>query len=104
MVNKLILALLFVYICSSLYIQNSTAQSFQHLYAQDVMFERPGIGSGLLTIGPSLKSGLQTITIPDGTGTIDTSYNNYNILLVALKALDAGKGNHSGINWTSLGV
>ena len=103
--NKILLALLFVCVCvSTLLVGNGITQSFQSLYARDITFEKPGTGSVLLAVGTSLKTGLQTVTIPDGTGTIVTSYNNYNAILVALKALDAGKGNHSGINWTSLGV
>ena len=79
------------------------AQSFQMLYVKQIQFEYNGVG---LTLQPGnpIKAGAQVITLPDGTGTIDTSYNNFNFLLTALKAIDAGKGNHSGINWTSLGV
>jgi len=79
------------------------AQNFQVLYAKQIQFEGNGCGF-ILQGGNPIKAGNQQITIPDGTGTIATSYNNYNMLLVALKAIDAGKGNHSGINWTSLGV
>ena len=73
------------------------------LYAKQIQFEYNGAGV-ILQPGVGNKAGLNTVTIPDETGTIDTSANNYNRLLVALKALDAGKGNHSGINWTSLEV
>ena len=80
------------------------AQSFQPLYATSIQFEKAGTGSILLAVGPTLRSGLQTVTIPDGTGNIYTSYNNSNALLVALKAIDVAHASHSGINWTSLGV
>ena len=104
MKNNLLLCLLFVSVLViSFNVTGVVAQSFQHLYARDIQFENPGVGSGLLVIGQSLKAGLQTITIPDGTGNIVTSYNNFSALMTALKALDAAHGSHSGINWQSFG-
>ena len=106
MSNKCLISLFLLFFCIAigcLNIGNVVAQSFNHLYATDVMFENPGVGSGLLVMGKTLRNGLQTITIPDGTGTIDTSYNNYAQLFTAMKALDAAHGSHSGINWQSFG-
>lgn len=100
MTKNILLVLLFVSVAFS---SMCVAQNFGMLYAKQIQFEYNGAGI-ILTPGARLGTGQSTVTIPDGTGTVDTSYNNYNQILVALKAIDAGKGNHSGINWTSLGV
>lgn len=104
MKNKLLLVLLFVCVfVVTMCIKDGFTQSFQMLYAKQIQFEYNGAGV-ILQPGMPLKTGAQTITIPDGAGTIFTTYSNSNFLLTTLKAIDAVHGSHSGINWTSLGV
>lgn len=102
--NKLFLILIFVSIAiSSLLVGNGVTQSFQSLYAKTIEFEYNGVGVTLQS-GLGAKGGLNTVTIPDETGTIATSANSYLRVLQALKAVDVAHGSHSGINWTSFGT